>query len=69
MKKIPSIEESLPPMVLLNAARKSGVLSVEPEKALEFLRQYQQLSGRPGGTWEQKLCDGQHCPNHTFENV
>lgn len=58
VKKTPAIEESLPPLVLLNSARKSGVLSIEPEKALEFLRQYHELSTKHGGLWEQKLCDG-----------
>ncbi|KAE8446814.1 hypothetical protein EG329_011591 [Mollisiaceae sp. DMI_Dod_QoI] len=54
------IEDSLPSLVLLNSARKSGVLRVEPETALEFLREYQRMTAKPSGTWEQKLCDSQY---------
>ncbi|CZR61616.1 uncharacterized protein PAC_11513 [Phialocephala subalpina] len=57
IKKTPAIEDSLPPLVLLESGRKSGVLRIEPEAALEFLRQYMQSTTKPSGTWEQKLCD------------
>ncbi|KUJ19077.1 HCP-like protein [Mollisia scopiformis] len=57
VRQAPNIEDSLPPVVLLNSARKSGLLQIEPEKALDFLRQYQQLAVNPVGSWEQTLCN------------
>ena len=45
-------------MALLNSARKSGALDVEPENALEFLRRYQDESGKSSGGWELRLSAG-----------
>jgi hypothetical protein len=59
VKKTYSSEESLPPISLINSARKSGALVIESGKALEFLRQYQELSARPTPGWEQNLCTGE----------
>jgi len=59
IKKEHGPEDSLPSIVLLNAAKKSGALKIEPEKALDFLRQYQDLEKRLlKSGWEQKLCAG-----------
>jgi hypothetical protein len=52
-------EESLPPIALLHSAKKSGALAVEPDKALESLREYQALAGRSSAGWERKLCTGE----------
>jgi TPR repeat protein len=56
VKRTYDFEESLPPIVLLDAARKSGALVVEPDKALGFLREYHALAGKPTAGWERKLC-------------
>jgi hypothetical protein len=58
IKRTYDYEESLPPIALLNAARKSGALAVEPDQALEFLREYQALAGKSNAGWEQRLCNG-----------
>ena len=52
-------EESLPPIALLEAARKSGALTVKPDEALHFLREYQALAGKSNTGWEQRLCNGE----------
>ncbi len=55
------IEDSLPPMALLNSARESGALAIEPDKALEFLRQFHHLAldlNYSAAGWERKLCAG-----------
>ncbi|PMD49573.1 HCP-like protein [Hyaloscypha bicolor E] len=57
IKRTYEYEESLPPIALLNAARKSGALAVEPDQALEFLREYQALAGKSNAGWKQRLCD------------
>ncbi|KAK2624613.1 hypothetical protein QTJ16_005806 [Diplocarpon rosae] len=49
-------QQCLPPMALLNSARKSGALSITPEKALGFLRTYHERTTVPGAGWEQQLC-------------
>jgi hypothetical protein len=59
VKKTYSSEESLPPISLINSARKSGALVIESGKSLEFLRQYQELAARPTPGWEQNLCAGE----------
>jgi hypothetical protein len=59
VKKTYSSGESLPPISLINSARKSGALVIESGKALEFLRQYQELAARPTPGWEQNLCTGE----------
>ncbi len=59
VKQVYDSEESLPPMALLNSARKSGALAIEPMKARDFLLQYQERVGNPNSGWEQKLCSGQ----------
>jgi hypothetical protein len=58
IKRTYDYEESLPPIALLNAAEKSGALTVEPDQALEFLREYQALAGKSNVGWEQRLCNG-----------
>lgn len=55
-------EESLPPITLLDAARKSGALAVEPDEALQFLREFQALAGKSNTGWEERLCNGE--PRH-----
>jgi len=60
VNKTYDVEESLPPIALLNAARKSSALDVEPDNALEFLRRYQEEPGKSSGGWEQRLCDGKY---------
>ena len=59
VKRTYDFEESLPPISLLNSARKSGVLVVEPHKALEFLREYQALAVKSSAGWERRLCAGE----------
>jgi hypothetical protein len=55
-------EDALPPITLLNSASKSGALDISPAKALEVLREYQELAQKPSSGWssgwERKLCDG-----------
>jgi hypothetical protein len=58
VKRTYDSEESLPPVALLNSVRKSCALDVEPENALEFLRRYQDESGKSSDGWEQRLCAG-----------
>lgn len=58
VKKTFNSEVSLPPILLLQSASKSGVLSISPEKAIDVLRRYQELEGKSGKDWEQKLCAG-----------
>jgi hypothetical protein len=58
MKAAKDIEESLPPVSLLQSASKSGALDVHPEKALEILRDYQELAKKSSPGWEAKLCTG-----------
>lgn len=53
-----TFEETLPPLNLLKVAYESGALSIEPERALQFLRQYYNLASRPSVGWERKLCTG-----------
>jgi hypothetical protein len=63
VKRTYDFEESLPPIALLNAARKSGALVVEPHEALHFLREYQALDGKSNPGWEQRLCNGEYPHN------
>ncbi|TAQ86714.1 hypothetical protein B7494_g4962 [Chlorociboria aeruginascens] len=49
------IEESLPPLALLELAKKSGVLEINSQKALEILRDFPAFSSS-GSNWEQNLC-------------
>ncbi|KAN0095253.1 HCP-like protein [Hyaloscypha variabilis] len=56
VKRAHDHEVSLPPIALLDAARKSGALAVEPHQALQFLREYQALAGKSNEGWEQRLC-------------
>jgi hypothetical protein len=58
VKRAHDHEVSLPPIALLDAARKSGALAVEPHQALQFLREYQALAGKSNEGWEQRLCKG-----------
>lgn len=51
-------EDSLPPLYILRTAYKSGALDIEPEKALDLLREYQNRSGRSAVGWEQQLSHG-----------
>ncbi|RFU33541.1 hypothetical protein B7463_g2821, partial [Scytalidium lignicola] len=51
-----SSAEALPPLTLLNSASKSGALDIEPEVALQALRQYQNLSQTGSTGWETQLC-------------
>ena len=62
VKRTYNHEDSLPPIALLDAAKKSGALAVEPDEALQFLREYQALAGKSNTGWEQKLCNGE--PRH-----
>ena len=57
-KKTYNPEECLPPIVFLQSARKSGALEIEVEKALDVLREYQELEGSSSKGWEQRLCNG-----------
>jgi hypothetical protein len=58
IKKKHDPEDSLPPIVLLEAASRSGVLDISPEKAIEILRRYQELARGSTAVWERKLCKG-----------
>ncbi|KAH8803168.1 hypothetical protein F5884DRAFT_682254 [Xylogone sp. PMI_703] len=51
-----SSPEALPPLALLNSASKSGVLDIEPDVALQALRQYQILAQGSSSGWEKQLC-------------
>ena len=55
-------EEALPPLVILQAASKSGAMGISPEKALALLRRYQVLQRLPSKGWEEELCKGQYIP-------
>ncbi|KAI6715910.1 hypothetical protein JHW43_001568 [Diplocarpon mali] len=55
-KRTYDIEDCLPSIVLLKYARKSGALSITPEKALDFLRIYHEHAAASGVGWEPKLC-------------
>jgi hypothetical protein len=57
-KKSYHAEECLPPVALLQSARKSGALEIEVEKAVEVLREYQEVEATSSKGWEQKLCNG-----------
>ncbi|KAE9367908.1 HCP-like protein [Stipitochalara longipes BDJ] len=57
VKRTYNHEDSLPPIALLDAARKSGALGVDPDQALQFLREYQTLAGKSNTGWEQRLCN------------
>lgn len=59
VRKSYSIEESLPTISLLNSAKESGVLTVEQDHAIAFLRRYHELAERPIAGWEQKICTGE----------
>lgn len=54
-----SSPEALPPLALLESASKSGALDVEPNVAIQALRQYQLLSQAGTAGWEKQLCAGQ----------
>lgn len=58
VRKTYSFEESQPPIAPLDAAKKSGAITIEPEKALEFLRAFHLRVGTSTLGWEQKLCEG-----------
>jgi hypothetical protein len=59
VKRTYDFEDSLPPIALLNSARKSGALTIEPHEALQFLREYLALDGKSNAGWEQRLCNGE----------
>lgn len=53
------VELQLPPVALLKSAKKSGVLDIEPDRALSILRDYAEISTqRLPGTWEKRFCEG-----------
>ncbi|POS86437.1 hypothetical protein EPUL_002647, partial [Erysiphe pulchra] len=55
-EKIHDCNESLPPIHLLKIAHEAGVLSIEPERVLMFLRRYQNcLNHRQSSDWQQNL--------------
>ncbi|RKF61860.1 putative hcp-like protein [Erysiphe neolycopersici] len=55
-KKAYDCDESLPPIHLLKIAHEAGVLSIEPEQVLMFLRRYQHsLNHRQSSNWQQNL--------------
>lgn len=51
-------KDALPPVVILEAAKKSGAMDVSPEKAIELLLQFQELQKQSSKGWEQQLCEG-----------
>jgi hypothetical protein len=59
VKRTYDSEDSLPPIALLNSARKSGALVIEPHEAVQFLREYLALDGKSNAGWEQRLCNGE----------
>lgn len=57
-KRVPiNTPEALPPMFILESDHKAGVLTVEPNKAMEFLKNYQSLHGNPNQGWETGICN------------
>jgi len=51
------VEEQLPPVALLKAAKKSKALDIEPDTALKVLRNYiEQSAQRQTGMWEKQFC-------------
>lgn len=62
------IETALPPLILLNAAQKSGALSVQPLLALEFLRKYQTRAKNPTSGWVQELGQGSS-PRNLLDSI
>jgi len=59
VKRTYDFEDSLPPIALLNSARKSGALVIGSHEALQFLREYLALDGKSNAGWEQRLCSGE----------
>lgn len=56
-------DAALPPLVILEAASKSGAMKISPEQALNLLRRYQELEKQRGKRWEEQLCIGQRYPS------
>jgi hypothetical protein len=50
-------EDLLPPVVMLDSARKSGVIDVDASAAHEFLRDYLRTMPTAQSGWERRLCD------------
>ena len=57
------IERSLPPLVMVDAARKSGAIDLDADTVYDFLRQFQltMKKGVPMLGWEKNLCEGLFC--------
>jgi hypothetical protein len=51
-----TVEEALPPLTLLNLARKSGALDIRANEALGVVRRYTQLQGTKEELWEAEFC-------------
>ncbi|KAJ8060882.1 hypothetical protein OCU04_009963 [Sclerotinia nivalis] len=49
--------DALPPLFILETDHKAGVLKVDPDKAMEFLKNYQNLYGNPNPGWETGICN------------
>ncbi|KAM0143827.1 hypothetical protein ACHAP3_001091 [Botrytis cinerea] len=57
-KRVPiNTSDALPPMFILETDHKAGVLTVDPNKAMEFLKNYQSLHGNPNQGWETGICN------------
>ena len=52
------VEDQLPSLELLKSARKSKVLDIEPEAALNVLRRFIELSREKPRGWESQVCEG-----------
>ncbi|KAI9843608.1 MAG: hypothetical protein M1837_006190 [Sclerophora amabilis] len=64
--RVMNIEEALPPRILLESARASGALQIQPDDALLFLRQYFALGHDPTVARLQKLCEVFNASNTTL---
>ncbi|KAF7863061.1 hypothetical protein EAF04_007144 [Stromatinia cepivora] len=49
--------DALPPLFILETDHKAGVLKVDANKAMEFLKNYQSLYGNPNPSWETGICN------------
>lgn len=55
-------KDALPPVVILQAANKSGAMDISPEKAIDLLLRYLELQKQAYTGWEKRLCSGQQLP-------
>jgi hypothetical protein len=55
--RTPDSEDLLPPVAILDSARKSGVIDVGAVAVHGFLREYLKTMQSANSGWEKRLCD------------